>query len=77
MVVTVIAFGNLRRYLPGKDEKAVMQVPDGISISELIDYLEIPMGEFWFATVGDNKVKDDYRLSDGEEITLFNPVEGG
>ncbi|MGI5838223.1 MAG: MoaD/ThiS family protein [bacterium] len=75
--VIVLAFGNLRQYLPGKSEKADMMVPDSTTISSLIEDLCIPPGEFWFAAVNGSKVNDDHRLSDGEEVTLFSPVSGG
>lgn len=77
MVVTVAAFGDLRQYLPGGTEKSELQIPEGTTVGGLVEFLAIPPGKFWFATVAGRKVQDDYRLSDDEEITLFNPVGGG
>ena len=61
----------------------VEQLPSGQTLGELLDELSrrFPslgaMRKSILAAVGVNYQTGDYRLNDGDEVSLFPPVQGG
>jgi sulfur-carrier protein len=79
MRIQLKLYGTLRRLSPGGKAGAPLELdlPDGATIQELIDLLEIPDEETKVSFVN-NLVRDkDYRLEDGDKVGIFPPVGGG
>ncbi|MDT8900536.1 MoaD/ThiS family protein [Anaeroselena agilis] len=73
MVIEVRLYASLRRYRPeGSDTGMVaVDVPDGISLGELLSELEIDTDEIKLAAVNGNDSSPAKVLSDGDRVELF------
>ena len=79
MRVHVTTYGDLRRYLPDaqRDTGATLDLPDGVTIVQLLDVLRLPYHQTWLIGVNDAIVDIDHALSDGDEVELMLPIGGG
>ena len=85
MIVHVTAYGDLRRYLPPagakpqaeRDGGARLALPEGATITQLLDTLKLPYHPAWLIGVNDAVVGIDHPLHDGDEIELMLPIGGG
>ena len=79
MEVTVRLFANLRKYLPpGSDgKKAVLKVPEGITVREVASSLRVPEQFLQIVLVNGNNASLDQRLSEGDELSIFPFMAGG
>ncbi|MDR7868126.1 MAG: MoaD/ThiS family protein [Sporomusaceae bacterium] len=73
MVIEVRLYASLRRYRPaGSDTGMVaVDVPDGISLGELLSELEIDTDEIKLAAVNGNDSNPARVLFDGDRVELF------
>ena len=79
MRVTVNLHASLIRYLPSGStgRAAVLDVPDGATIADIISQLGIPAGRTKMMVSGDAHLEPTTVLRDGQELNLFPPLAGG
>jgi molybdopterin synthase sulfur carrier subunit len=79
MRVTVRIYATLCRYIPGVSAGTSIEIelPDGASVSDLIERLEIPAREVKIAFVNGRTRSLDWLLESGDEAGIFPPVGGG
>lgn len=74
MKIEVRLFATFRE----KRQKVIaMEIPEGTSVAEIVDSLEIPHSEVSILMINGIHSKLDYILQDGDVISLFPPVGGG
>ncbi len=79
MKIRVILFGTLRKGFPTYDPSHGLEVElaDGSSVRDLVDYLEIPRFKLGLVSVGGMLVKADAKLADRDCVRVFQPISGG
>ena len=79
MKIQVILFGTLRTGFPTHDPTHGLEVElsDGSSVGDLVDYLEISRSRLGLVSVGGVLVKADAKLADGDCVRVFQPIAGG
>jgi molybdopterin converting factor small subunit len=79
MVVSVVCFGAMRSYLPetSSGNRAVIELPDGSSVEDLVGALKAPMQLVFSVLVDGVQARHDHTLHDGAEVTLMPPFAGG
>jgi len=79
MKIQVILFGTLRKGFSTHDPTHGLEVDlaDGSSVGDLVDYLEIPRSELGLVSVGGILVKADAKLADRNCVRVFQPIAGG
>jgi len=72
-------FATLRRYYPhlGIGKAMEVELPDGATVSQLIEQLQLPAGEIKVIFVNSIVRNVDHPLADGDEIGIFPAVGGG
>jgi molybdopterin synthase sulfur carrier subunit len=77
--VNVRLFATLRRELPhlGVGESLSVELPDDATVGQLVRELELPEEQVKIVFVNSTVRKEDYGLTDGDEIGIFPPVGGG
>jgi molybdopterin converting factor small subunit len=55
----------------------VIEMPEGSTLSDLVDHLALPREKVRVAFVNGRAQKFDYRLHAGDEVGIFPPVGGG
>lgn len=79
MIIQLKLYGTLRRLSPGGKAGSPidLDLPEGTTIQNLIDHLEIPEEETKVAFVNNLVRSKDYRLEAGDKVGIFPPVGGG
>ena len=79
MKVQVILFGMLRKGFPTHDPKTGVEIdiPDGSTVGELIEQLELPKAKLGMVTVESHLAKEHRKLAEGECVRIFQPIFGG
>ncbi len=79
ITVQVKLFATLRRQFPDLDigEAMAVEVPEGTTVGELLQELELPAEQVKVVFVNNTIRKEDYELKDGDEVGVFPPVGGG
>lgn len=77
MHITMNFYGNLKKYLPQKEETAQMEVNAGTTIRALLAHLGVPDSEVWMSAINDQVVAETTALCDGDMLEVFEPVGGG
>jgi sulfur carrier protein ThiS len=78
MRITVKLHGPLRKFLPaGASNGAVLDLPDGTSVADVIARLGIPPDHAKIIISGDDQLEPASGLHDGQELNLFPPLAGG
>ena len=79
MKIRLILFGTLRKDFPTHDPTNGLEVElaDGSSVGDLVDYLEIPRSKLGLVSVGGMLVKADAKLEDRDCVRVFQPISGG
>ena len=77
MKVQVNAFANLRGYAPGGRGPGDLSLPDGATAADLLDALRIPPTVQAVMLVNGRRAEAATLLHDGDDVTLFPPMEGG
>ena len=84
MHITLKLFATLEKYLPpgrGAHNEAVVEVPDGASVAEVLRQLGVPREEVHLVLVDGRFVPVDalneVRLKEGQALAIWPPVAGG
>jgi molybdopterin synthase sulfur carrier subunit len=79
MRVTVKLHATLRKFLPAgsDDNAAVLDLPQGTTVGDVIARLGIPSGHAKMIVSGDEYLEPTSVLHDGQEVNLFPPLAGG
>jgi sulfur carrier protein ThiS len=79
MIVTVKLFGTLSAGVAGYDHAHGLAVPlsEGATIGDLLAELGIAPSKRPVVALDGRIRKEDHRLSDGAQISVFQPVHGG
>ena len=79
MRIQVILFGTLRNGFPNHDPTHGLEVElsEGASVGDLVDYLEIPRSRLGLVSVGGMPLKADAKLADRDCVRVFQPITGG
>jgi molybdopterin synthase sulfur carrier subunit len=77
--VTVNLHASLRKFLPSGNNgrAAVLEMPDGATVDDVVNRLGIPAGHTKMMVSGDEYLELTTVLRDGQEINLFPPLAGG
>jgi len=76
--VTVTLFADLRRFLPpGVDGPHRRRVPVGSTVGDLLAAIGIPADADLTVGLNGELADRDAPLSDGAEVMLLSPMEGG
>lgn len=78
MEIQVKLVGRLREY---RDSKEPLEVPDGVSVEQLVCLLKIPTEEAGMVAINDDAIPRKDRattmLNDGDSVIMLAPVHGG
>ncbi len=74
--VEVNMHGHLRRFLPDGVASMQLDLPEGTTVLNLIDRLQV-QNEVWLASIDDTVVPLSAELNDGAELNFFPILEGG
>jgi len=79
MTVRVKLHAILRKFLPpgSEDNTAVLEVPDGSTVADVITRLGIPPTNARMLLSGDDYLELETPLRDGQELSIFPPLAGG
>jgi molybdopterin converting factor small subunit len=77
MRVTVRAFANLRDHAPGRRERFDLELAEGATVAEVLAAMRLPPAVQTVLLVNGRRAEAGTGLSDGDEVTLFPPMEGG
>ncbi|MCS6962655.1 MoaD/ThiS family protein [Thermoflexus sp.] len=78
MQVKVQVYAILRQYIPDASQgPLVMEVPEGITVGQLIERLPIPSELARVVFVNGTRQEPDWVLREGDEIGIFPPIAGG
>ena len=76
MTVTVHLHGNLRRFLPGGADRAVLDVAPGTTVGTLLVRLGAER-DTWLVAVNGAATERDTVLEDDDLVDCFEPVAAG
>lgn len=79
MRVTVKLHATLRKFLPpgSSEQSAVVELPEGATVADLVRRLGIPPEHTKMMVSGDNYLETSSVLHDGQDVDLFPPLAGG
>lgn len=79
MMVRVTLHAILRKFLPPDaiDHTAVLELPDGATVADAIARLGIPAKHASMLVSGDDYLKPETPLRDGQQVNIFPPIAGG
>ena len=78
LIVQCRLVGELRRYLPGGERgEGPMQMPASATVDDLLRTLGIPQRELLIVGINGTMAPHDVALTDGDEVTIVAPMEGG
>lgn len=73
--------GLAARRVPGSAKGTRLDVPDGTTVSGLMEQIGLPASERFLVIVNDSTVARDKRqtlvLSDGDRVSIVPPLKGG
>jgi molybdopterin converting factor small subunit len=77
--VEVRLFANLAEYLPtgGRGSGAILTVPDGATVGEVLGILAIPAALPRLLLVNGADVDAEHRLAAGDVVSVLPPLVGG
>lgn len=79
MNIEVHLFANLASYLPtgARRDGAIVDVPDGATVEELLRRLAIPEDLPRLMLVNGQDARPDHRLRPGDVVSVLPPLVGG
>lgn len=77
MRITLEMHGALQRFNAGGQRRAVMEVPEGISVRELLASRGMDLDAPWNAALDGALVDDSAQLAEGAHLIVFEPIAGG
>jgi len=57
--------------------RSQIDLPEGAAITDAIAAIGIPEDDVGFGVIRGRAVRKDYTLTDGDEVTLYQPIVGG
>ncbi len=76
--ITVNLFSGLDKYTDFKEKKGnLINVQKDLEISKLVEILNIPPGRANIFLVNGKHEAKDYKLQEGDQVSLFPPMGGG
>jgi sulfur carrier protein ThiS len=75
--VTVQAQGHLKQFRENRQGEFEVDLPDGATVRALIAATGIPWEEVGLVAVNGQQADDQQALSEGDEVLLLAPMEGG
>ena len=70
------ALGEVQNYMPNLKAEH-WGCYTGKTLTEVAALLALPPHVIWFFSIAGVKVAADYRLGEGEEVTIHSPIDGG
>ncbi|MCL4369704.1 MAG: MoaD/ThiS family protein [Chloroflexi bacterium] len=70
-------FGDLKKFAPHDEDVVEVDLPEGSTVSKLVDAAHVERGELWRASIKNQLVELDQVLQEGDEVFLFPPIGGG
>ncbi|MEA2625641.1 MAG: sulfur-carrier protein [Candidatus Binatota bacterium] len=79
MTVRIRLHAILKKFLPaGSDDSlAILEVPDGATVADVIARLGIPHKHAGMLVSGDDYLQPETPLREGQELSIFPPLAGG
>ncbi len=77
MRIRVNLYAGLRKFAPEGKAPFEMDVPEGMSLADLISRLGIPAEKPKILLVNGRHADPGQVLAEGDEVALFPPVAGG
>jgi molybdopterin converting factor small subunit len=75
--VNVSLFANLRDYAPSGLGRSELPLADGATVADLLAALRVPETVQAVILVNGRRADAASPLHDGDDVTLFPPMEGG
>lgn len=69
--------GALQRFNRGGQHRTELDVPDNVTVHELLAGIGMDMNEPWNAGVDGSLAAPSDRLHEGARVVVFAPIEGG
>ena len=77
MKLTVELQAYLMQYSPNGTSVFDYDLPEGASVTTLVDKLGVPDELASVVVVSDQNVEPSHKLQDGDRVTLIPPLSGG
>lgn len=77
MNLSIRFFANFRRYSPDQQTRSLIEVPPGVTAADVLTELGLPEDLPKIILINGRPVNQRAQLSEGDELTVFPPVEGG
>jgi len=77
MIITIKALATVRKYLMDLPPDGRLEVPEEISIEDLLEYLGAPSDLAMVILVNGRPTPEAHQLRDGDTVVLFPSLEGG
>lgn len=77
MKVRVRCFTGMRRYAPDGRGDFTLEMAEGSPVGRLLGHLKVPAGAGVFIAVNGRRAAPDHVLRDGDEVVVFELMEGG
>ncbi len=77
MQVTFCAFGDLRRYTPGRVERMSVEIDAETTVRQLLDSVGVPWEEVGLVVVNGQLADEQTTLGEGDKVEVFSPIGGG
>lgn len=78
MKVTLLVYGHTREYFPGRAERHEIELPDPLSVEEILSkLLKVDPALVMAVMAGGRRYPKSYVPQDGEEVVLLSPAAGG
>lgn len=77
MRITVEMQGALQRFNQGGQPRVELDLEEGLSVHDVLVRLGMDMDEPWNAALNGTLARPSDRLSEGAELLVFPPIEGG
>jgi molybdopterin converting factor small subunit len=77
MKVQISMYATLKRYAPGDGGNFELNLAAGARVKTLTERLKIPRTVERVILINGRPADDATPLTDGDEITIFPPIEGG
>ena len=79
MKIEVALYATLSKYLPpgAQNRKAVIEVPDGATVREVLSDLGVPQDLSSILLTNGRQASGEAVLKDGDALSVFPPLAGG
>ncbi len=77
MQITFCAFGDLRRHVPGMQERMDVPVAERTTILDLLVKVGVPWEEVGLVVVNGKLADEKRELVAGDRVEVFSPIGGG